>query len=272
MKTIKLNNGVLMPKFGLGVFRNPDGEATEKSVNWALDAGYRHIDTAMIYGNEKSVGTGIKASSVPRGDIFLTTKLWNDDIRQKRTREAFEESLERLQTNYVDLYLIHWPVDNRIEAYKEMEKLYSEGKIKAIGVSNFTINQLEELMKESSIIPAVNQIEVHPYLSNNEVVDFCQQKGIAITAYHPIGGGESDLLENNVLVQIAQKHNKSAAQIALRWNLQRDVIVIPKSVHQNRIIENIDIFDFNLTKDEMKEINNLNKNLRFGPDPDNFDL
>ena len=272
MDNVILNNSVKIPKLGLGVFRNPDGETTENSVKWALEAGYRHIDTAMIYGNEKSVGNALKESSVDRKDIFLTTKLWNDDIRNHRVREAFQESLDKLKTDYVDLYLVHWPVDGRIEAYKEMEKLYKEKKIRAIGVSNFTIDQLKELMSKTFINPAVNQIEVHPYLANKQLVDFCQEKGIAVTAYKPIGGGDGDLLENSIMVKIAKAHKKSPAQIALRWGLQRGIIVIPKSTHKERIIENINVFDFELKETEIEEINNLNKDLRFGSDPDNFDF
>ena len=272
MENIILNNSVKIPKLGLGVFRNPDGATTENSVKWALEAGYRHIDTAMIYGNEKSVGKAIKESPVDRKDIFLTTKLWNEDIRQHRVREAFQKSLDLLQTDYVDLYLVHWPVEGRIEAYKEMEKLYKEKKIRAIGVSNFTIDQLKELMSKTFINPAMNQIEVHPYLANNELVSFCQEKGIAVTAYKPIGGGDGDLLENSVMIEIAKSHKKSPAQISLRWGIQRNIIVIPKSTHKERIIENLDVFDFELTDEEMNKINSLDKNLRFGSDPDNFNF
>jgi len=272
MTYIKLNNGLKMPQLGLGVFRNPDGEKTENSVKWALEAGYRHIDTAMIYKNEKSVGKAIKESKVPREEIFLTTKLWNDDIRKGRTREAFEESLKKLKTDYIDLYLIHWPVVGSIEAYKVMEQLYKEKKIKAIGVSNFTVGQLKELISQTDIIPSVNQIEVHPYLENGEVVNFCQKNGIAVTAYKPIGGGDGDLLKNPILVNISKEHEKSPAQISLRWGLQRGLIVIPKSTHKNRITENLNVFDFKLTKEEMKQIGSLNKNQRFSPDSDNFDF
>ena len=236
MNNVTLNNGVSIPQLGLGVFQTPDGKQTEDAVRWALESGYRHIDTAKIYGNEDSVGKAIKESNIKREDIFLTTKLWNEDIRQGRTKEAFEESLKALQTDYVDLYLIHWPATGYEQAWKEMIEIYKSGRARAIGVSNFHEHHLENLKNISDLMPAVNQIE------------------------------------DSTLVELAHKYHKSAAQIVLRWDLQRNLIVFPKSTHQERIISNFDVFDFALSEEDMSKMNSLNKNLRVGPDPDNFDF
>lgn len=272
MNQIKLNNGVDIPVLGLGVFRSKDGEETIDAVKWALEAGYRHIDTAKVYGNEVSVGQGIKESGIDRKDIFITTKLWNDDIRSHRTLEAFNESLEKLDTDYVDLYLIHWPVDFRAEAYAEMEKLYEAGKIRAIGVSNFHKHHLQELEKTYHIVPAINQIESNPYFSNQELIDYCLEKGIAVEVWSPLGGlkGHDGILEDETIKKIAKAHDKTPAQVVIRWHLQRGVIVLPKSVHQSRINENLDVFNFKLTDEEMALMNGLNRNQRVGSDPDNF--
>lgn len=272
MTTVKLQNDVEIPIVGLGVFRSNDGEETEKAVKWALESGYTHIDTAMIYENESSVGNAIKDSSVARENIFLTTKLWNEDIRQRRAKEAFQESLDKLQTNYIDLYLLHWPVDGMIEAWKVLEELYTEGKIKAIGVSNFHKHHLEDLLKHATIKPMVNQIEAHPYLANQELIDYCQSQGIEIQAYSPLGGDGAPILKDIVINELAEKYNKTPAQIILRWNIQRNIIILPKSVKQERIISNIQLFDFELTKEDMEKINTINKNLRTSADPDNFDF
>ena len=272
MKTIKLNNGEKIPVIGLGVYKSREGEETKNAVKWALEAGYRHIDTAMLYKNEKSVGEAIKESDVAREDIFITTKLWNDDIRSGNTRKAFMESLERLQTDYVDLYLIHWPATGFQDAWKELEKLYNEKKIKTIGVSNFHKNHLEELSKVMTIKPAVNQIESNIYFNNQELIDYCQSENIAVEVWRPIGGAGSNMLSNEVINEIGKKYGKSAAQIIIRWHLQRHVIVLPKSVHKDRIISNMDVFDFELSCSDMEAINKLDKNQRSGPDPDNFDF
>lgn len=272
MNYIQLNNGVKIPQLGLGVFQTPDGEQTVNSVKWALEAGYRHIDAARIYENEQSVGEGIRQSGVRREDIFLTTKLWNDDIRAGRAREAFEESLERLGTDYIDLYLLHWPADGFEEAWKELEKLYREGKIKAIGVSNFQKSHLERLMKIASIKPAVNQIESHPYFNNQELIDYCFENNIAAEVWSPLGGTGGNVLEDATLAKLSEKYGKSPAQIVLRWDVQRNVIVIPKSTHKERIVSNSMVFDFELDQEDMKTISGLNKNKRVGPDPDNFDF
>ena len=272
MNNLTLNNGVSIPQLGLGVFQTPDGKQTEDAVRWALESGYRHIDTAKIYGNEDSVGKAIKDSNIKREDIFLTTKLWNEDIRQGRTKEAFEESLKALQTDYVDLYLIHWPATGYEQAWKEMIEIYKSGRARAIGVSNFHEHHLENLKNISDLMPAVNQIESNPYFSNQKLIDFCQKEGIAVEIWSPLGGTGSHLLQDSTLVELAHKYHKSAAQIVLRWDLQRNLIVFPKSTHQERIISNFDVFDFALSEEDMSKMNSLNKNLRVGPDPDNFDF
>jgi len=271
-KTITLNNNVEMPLLGLGVFQSKDGIEAENAVKWALAAGYRHIDTAKIYGNESSVGKAMKESGVPREEIFLTTKLWNEDIRNRNARAAFEKSLEALQTDYVDMYLIHWPTDGFAEAWPVLEELYEEGKIKAIGVSNFHKVHFDELFKIAKIIPTINQIESHPLLANQELIDYCHDKRIAISAWSPLGGTGGNLMENTALKELAKKYNRTVAQIILRWDIQRGIVVLPKSVHQERIISNMGIFDFEISAEDMKKINELNKNQRTGADPENFNF
>lgn len=270
MNQITLNNGIDIPQIGLGVYQTPLGSGTVNAVKWAIEAGYRHIDTAKVYGNEGDVGTGIFQSGVPREDIFLTTKLWNDDVREGRTKEAFEESLEALQTDYVDLYLIHWPVDGFEMAWLIMEELYKEGKIRAIGLSNFHEEHLDRLMKVASVTPAVNQIESHPYMNNQSLIDFNHSLGIEVEAWRPLGGTGGNLLEDAELKQIANKYGKSVADIVLRWDIQRGVIVLPKSTHKDRIASNIDVFDFCLDGEDMERINQLNRDVRLGPNPDDF--
>ena len=272
MKIIQLHNNIEIPSIGLGVFQSHCGTETEQAVSWALESEYTHIDTAKIYANETSVGDAIAKSSLPREKIFLTTKLWNEDIRQHRTKEAFQESLDKLQTSYVDLYLIHWPVDGRLDAWLEMEELYKSGKIKAIGVSNFHQHHLEELFKIATIMPMVNQIESHPYLSNQKLIDYCHSKNIAVEVWSPLGGAGAPILKDPTIIKLAEKYNKSTAQIIVRWDIQRNVIVLPKSVNKDRIESNIQVYDFELTADDMATISNLNKDQRIGADPDNFDF
>jgi Aldo/keto reductases, related to diketogulonate reductase len=272
MDYITLNNGLKMPKLGFGVFQTPEGKQTEDAVKWALEAGYRHIDTAMIYGNESSVGKAMEESGVPRKEIFLTTKLWNEDIRQGKTMQAFEESLEKLRTDYLDLYLIHWPADGFEKAWTEMEKIYSSGKAKAIGVSNFQPRHLEALEKISSLRPAVNQIESNPYFTNQDVIDYSNAKGISVTVWSPLGGTGGNIIDDTTLKELSDKYKKSPAQVVIRWHLQRGLVVIPKSVHQNRIVSNFDVFDFELDQDDIVRINKLNRNTRSGADPDTFDF
>ncbi|OXM99518.1 aldo/keto reductase [Bifidobacterium vansinderenii] len=272
MDFITLNNAVTIPQLGLGVFQTPEGEQTENAVRWALANGYRHIDTAKVYGNEDSVGKAIAESDVDRKDIFLTTKLWNEDIRQHRAKEAFEESLARLGTDYVDLYLIHWPADGWQDAWQAMVDLYHEGRIRAIGVSNFQIHHLEELAGISDVVPAANQIESSPDFPNDDVIDYCKKHGITVEAWSPLGGTGGGLLKNPALAEIGAKYGKSAAQVVIRWHLQRGVVVIPKSVHENRIRQNIDVFDFTLTDEDMAAVEAAGSGVRNGANPDTFDF
>ena len=269
---ITFNNGVSIPQVGLGVFRTESGEDTVNAVKWAIEAGYRHIDTAKAYGTEKSVGDGIKACGVAREELFITTKLWNEDTRQGRAKEAFEESLEKLQTDYIDLYLIHWPANGYEKAWKDMEEIYKTGKVKAIGVSNFNIHHLETLSKIWEVVPAVNQIEVHPYYSNIANVEYSQKLGITVEAYSPLGGNGARTLQDPVIIELAKKYLKTPAQVVLRWNMQRNIVVLPKSIHKDRIISNYDVFDFTLSDEDMKLINALNKDAKVGSDPDNFNF
>ncbi len=268
--TLRLNNGVEIPREALGVFQVPDDGAAD-AVRWALEAGYRHIDTAAVYGNEVGVGRGIKESGVKREDIFLTTKLWNDDMRRGRAQEAFEESLRRLDTDYVDLYLIHWPVaDQFVPSWKVMESLYQEGRIRAIGVSNFQVRHMEELLPQATVVPAVNQIELHPLLTQEPLVSYCRKLGIEIEAWSPLGGTGGNLMEHETIRSLAAQYGKSPAQLIIRWDLQQDIVVLPKSAYKERIIQNADVYDFEITPQDMARISALNQNYRTGADPDTF--
>lgn len=272
MNKIILQNGLQVPQLGLGVFQADRGTETEKAVSWALAAGYRHIDTAAVYGNERSVGNAIKKSGLPRDSIFITTKVWNSDIRNGTVDIAFARSLRALQSDYIDLYLLHWPVEGKEKAWKVLENLYDLGLIKAIGVSNFQPHQLEEIRRIARIQPMVNQIESHPLMNNQDLIDYCHQAGIAVGAWSPLGGPRINLLSHPVLQMLAKKYERTEAQIVLRWHIQRGLIVIPKSVHQERIISNSQIFDFTLQDEDMEAIQSINMDLRIGPDPDNFDF
>ncbi|MGE0908518.1 aldo/keto reductase [Bacillus atrophaeus] len=265
--TVKLHNGVEMPRFGLGVFKVENGSEAMESVKAAIKNGYRSIDTAAIYKNEEGVGAGIKESGVARDELFITSKVWNEDQGYETTLAAFEKSLERLELDYLDLYLIHWPgKDKYKDTWRALEKLYKDGKVRAIGVSNFQVHHLEELLKDAEIKPMVNQVEFHPCLTQVELREYCKKQGIQVEAWSPLMQGQ--LLDNEVLKQIAEKHNKSVAQVILRWDLQQDVITIPKSIKEHRIIENADIFDFELSQEDIEKINALNKDERVGPNPD----
>ncbi|MDL2081627.1 MULTISPECIES: aldo/keto reductase [Streptomyces] len=270
---IKLNNGVEMPQLGFGVWQVPDDEA-ERAVGTALESGYRSIDTAAIYGNEEGTGKAIAASGIPREDIFVTTKLWNADQGYDSTLRAFDTSLAKLGLEYVDLYLIHWPLpakDKYVDSYKAFEKLLADGRVKAIGVSNFLPEHLERLIGETSVVPAVNQIELHPHLQQHAAREFHARHGIATEAWSPLGQGKG-LLEVPAIVAIAQKHNRTPAQIVLRWHLQTGNVVIPKSVTPSRIRENIDVFDFSLDTEDLAAISALNEDRRIGPNPATFDV
>lgn len=272
---VKLNNGVEMPVVGLGVFQVEDGQIVIDSVKAAIKNGYRSIDTAAIYGNEEGVGQGIKEAieenGISREDIFITSKVWNADLGYQSTLDAFELSLKKLGLDYLDLYLIHWPVEGKyIESWKALETLYKAGKVKAIGMSNFQIHHLQDVLEIAEIKPMVNQVELHPLLSQVELRNFLKENSIQVEAWAPLMQGQ--LFENETLLKIAEAHNKSIAQIVLRWHLQNEIVIIPKSVKEHRIQENANIFDFELTTEEMKAIDALNQNHRVGPDPDNFDF
>ncbi|MGJ3403800.1 aldo/keto reductase [Glutamicibacter sp. Je.9.36] len=268
--TITLNNGVEMPQVGFGVFQVPNEETTA-AVGSALKAGYRSIDTAAIYGNEEGVGAALALSGIAREDLFITSKIWIADMGYEQALEAFDASLERLGLEYLDLYLIHWPAPEKnlyVETWKALEKLYAEKKIRAIGVSNFQPEQLEQLVAEGTIVPAVNQVELHPALQNREVVAANAQHGIVTEAWSPLAQGA--MLTDETIVGIAQAHEVSAAQVILRWHLQQGRVIIPKSVTDSRIIANLDLFGFELTSDELASIDALDRDGRTGPNPDTF--
>ncbi|PEZ06631.1 aldo/keto reductase [Bacillus sp. AFS018417] len=270
-----LHNGVQMPWFGIGVFKVEEGPELVNAVKTAITHGYRSIDTAAIYGNEEGVGQGIREgiqqAGISREDVFVTSKVWNADLGYESTIAAYETSLNKLGLEYLDLYLIHWPVEGKYkEAWRALETLYKEGRVRAIGVSNFQIHHLEDLMKDAEIKPMVNQVEYHPRLTQKELQAFCQEHDIQLEAWSPLMQGQ--LLNHEVLQEIANNYNKSVAQVILRWDLQNGVITIPKSTKEHRIIENADVFDFELKEEDMKRIDDLNENHRVGPDPDNFDF
>lgn len=269
--TITLNNGVGVPQLGFGVFLVPPGE-TEVAVATALDTGYRHIDTARLYDNEGEVGAAIAKSGIPRVELFVTTKVWNSDQGYDATLAAFDKSLERLGFDYVDLYLIHWPlpkVDRFVDTWRALERLAAEGRSRAIGVSNFQIAHLQRLIDETATVPAVNQVELHPHLTQAPLRAFHAQHGIATEAWSPLARGGAVLSDAGVGA-IAAAHGKSPAQVILRWHVQVGNVVIPKSVTPSRIAENLDVFDFTLADDELATIEGLNTDSRVGPNPDEF--
>ena len=267
--TKKLANGVEMPYFGLGVYKMTDPQETVEAITKALQVGYRAIDTAALYYNEEQVGEAIRHSGVPREEIFVTTKVWNSDQGYDNTLRAFEVSLKKLDMEYIDLYLTHWPVEGKYtETYRAIERLYEEKLIRVPGVSNHHEQHLTEVLKVAQTPPMVNQVEAHPYLSQEPLRLFCKEHGIAVTAWSPLGRG--GVLHDEAIVRVGEKHGKSPAQVVLRWHIQNDMLVIPKSVTLSRIEENADIFDFELTPEDMKVLNALNRNKRFGQNPDNF--
>ncbi|MBV7506681.1 aldo/keto reductase [Bacillus sp. sid0103] len=265
--TTTLHNGVKMPWVGLGVFKVNEGDEVVQSVKAAIKNGYISIDTAAIYKNEEGVGQAIKEAGVPREELFITSKVWNSDQGYESTLKAFETSLTKLGLDYLDLYLIHWPgKDKYKDTWKALEKLYKEGRVRAIGVSNFLVHHLEDLISSAEIKPMVNQVEFHPHLTQKELLAYCKNEGIQLEAWSPLKQGQ--LLNEPVLEDLAHKYNKSVAQVILRWDLQHGVVTIPKSIKEHRIIENADIFDFELSAEDMDKIDGLNQDSRAGSHPD----
>lgn len=276
MENVTLNNGLEMPLVGYGVFRVPDGDDLAEAVKTAIAKGYRSIDTAQVYRNEESVGRGIRAAIdeglVAREELFITSKVWNEGLSYEETLAAYASSLEKLGLDYLDLYLIHWPgLDTSyIEAYKALEKIYQDGRVRSIGVSNFHVHHLEHLLKETTVIPVINQIEFHPHLTQEEVRNYCKEHRIQVEAWSPLMNGS--LLEEALIQQLASKYNKTPAQIVLRYDVQHGVVTIPKTMTPSRMTENLDVFDFALADEEMAQLDAMNDGLRCGPDPEKFNF
>lgn len=265
---VALNSGVVIPVVGLGVFQAGRGAETQGAVREALQLGYRHIDTARVYANEHDVGIGLRDSGVPRDEVFITTKLWNGDQGYEATLRACDASLKRLGLEYIDLYLVHWPVVGlRLDSWRALEHLLAEGRVRAIGVSNYMVHHLEELLATAKVVPAVNQIEVSPFLQQEAVRAFCKAHGIAVEAYSPLTKGKR--LDDMRLADVARHVGKSPAQVLLRWGLQHGLIVLPKSTHPERIAQNLALFDFELNKDDMARLDDLEEGLVTGWDPRN---
>jgi diketogulonate reductase-like aldo/keto reductase len=264
--TLTLNDARAIPRLGLGVFRSGAGKATQDAVRWALEAGYRHIDTAHIYGNEADVGKALRASGLPREQVFVTTKLWNDDQGYEQTLRAFDMSLATLGTDYVDLYLMHWPVpERRLHSWRAMEQLVERGHCRSIGVSNFVVRHLKELLHVGNVVPAVNQIELHPFLQQPETVAFCRANAIAVEAYSPLTKGRR--LDHPALGAVAREVGRSPAQVLIRWSLQHGFVVLPKSAKRARVLENAAVFDFELGPDQLARLDALDENLHTAWDP-----
>lgn len=267
-ESITLYNGVEIPKLGLGVFLMKDEEELVEAVKAAVEVGYRHFDTAKIYGNEEYLARGLKESGISREEIFLTSKVWNYDLGYEQTKIAFQETLDRLDTDYLDLYLIHWAAPKYAESWKALIELYEEGRVRAIGVSNFQIHHLEDLKNQELMQPMINQIETHPEFPQNELHEYMKENGIIHEAWGPLGQGKTDLFQQPVILGLADKYGKTPAQIILRWHLERGEVIIPKSVRASRIQENSEVFDFSLTSNEMELMETLNTGTRYGSDPD----
>jgi methylglyoxal/glyoxal reductase len=269
--TVELTNGVPMPYFGLGVFQVGDGVEVKQAVTHALSAGYRHIDTASLYGNERGVGRAVTESGIPRTEIFVTSKVWNSDQGYDSTLRAFERSIQLFGFEYLDLYLVHWPVKGKyIETWKALEHLHAEGRVRAIGVSNFLHHHLEDLLSHCRTVPLVNQMEFHPRLVQQKLIDYCSSQKVQFEAWSPLMQGK--IFGIKELQIFASRYGKDIAQIVLRWSLQKGFITIPKSVHPERIISNSQIFDFEITAEDMLAIDRLDKQQRVGADPDNFNF
>lgn len=276
MGNVTLNNGLKMPLVGYGVFRVPEGDDLAEAVKTAIAKGYRSIDTAQVYRNEESVGRGIRAAIeeglVTRDELFITSKVWNDGLSYDETLAAYDSSLEKIGLDYLDLYLVHWPGidENYIEVYKALEKIYQDDRVRSIGVSNFHVHHLEKLLKGTTVVPVINQIEFHPHLTQEEVRAYCQDKGIQVEAWSPLMNGS--LLEEALIQELASKYDKTPAQIVLRYDVQHNVVTIPKTMTPTRMVENLDVFNFSLTDEEMAQLDALNDGLRCGPDPETFNF
>jgi diketogulonate reductase-like aldo/keto reductase len=267
---VTLSNGVDMPMLGFGTFQIEDGKVVINAVKTALELGYRHIDTAAVYGNECGVGEGIRQSGIARENLFVTTKVWNSDQGYESTLRAFDASLKRLGLDYLDLYLIHWPKPLSGDTWKALEKIYTEKRVRSIGVSNFHIHHLEEILERCSLKPMVNQIEFHPCLIQQPLLDYCKQHNIQYEAWSPLM--QNEIFSIPLMQKIAEKYHRTIAQIVLRWDIQKGVVTIPKSIHPERIKENMEIFDFEISEEDMQLIASLDKGQRVGADPDNFNF
>ena len=269
--TFRLHNGVEMPYLGLGVYLARDGQEVEDAIAWALGAGYRHIDTASAYQNETGVGSAVRNSGLNRQELFVTSKVWNTDQGYESTLKAFDRSLGRLGLDYLDLYLVHWPVKGKFRAtWRALEKLYRDGRIRAIGVSNFLRHHLEDLFETAEIVPMVNQMEFHPWLVQQPLLDYCRERQIQYQAWSPLMQGA--ITQVPELMELGRKYGKTEAQIVLRWDLQKGVVTIPKSANKARIEANADLFDFELSSEDVARLDALDRKHRFGPDPDHFDF
>ncbi len=269
--SIVLNNGQALPMLGLGVYLSQDGQEVKNAIKWALEAGYRCIDTAAFYKNERGVGEAVKEGDISRSEIFVTSKVWNSDQGYEQTLRAFDRSMDKLGLEYLDLYLVHWPVRGKYkETYKALEEIYQSGRVKSIGVSNFMLPHLEDLLNSCTIVPTVNQIEYHPYLAQPDLVAFCKKHQIVPQAWSPLMQGQ--VLDIPLLQELAKKYGKTTVQIVLRWNLQKGVATIPKSSKQHRIVDNANIFDFELLASDVAQIDALDRSQRVGPDPFTFNF
>ena len=265
----RLNNGVMIPRLGLGVYQSPPGQVTQKAVEYALKIGYRHIDTARIYNNESDVGAALRNRGINREDVFITTKLWNSDHGYETALKACDASLKRLGLKYLDLYLIHWPVPEiRNESWQALAQLLKDGKCRSIGVSNYTIQHLTELLEDAEVVPMVNQVEFSPFLYQKQLLEYCEKNKIQLEAYSPLTQGQK--LNDPRIQQIAKKHNKTPAQVLIRWSLQHNLVTIPKSVREERIKENSQVFDYNLTTEDMQILDSLDESFRNSWDPTNM--
>ena len=270
--TVFLNTNREMPLLGLGVYKATGENEAENAIISAVESGYRLIDTASVYKNEENVGRGIASCGIPRNELFITTKVWNTAQRLGDIQGAFERSLDRLKLDYVDLYLIHWPADGWQQAWDDLQEIYASGRAKAIGVSNFQKHHIDELLTHSDVVPAVDQVESSPQFTNQELIGQLRAKGIHTEAWSPLGGTGGNLLSNPVLAGIGAKYGRSAAQVVIRWHIQRGIVVLPKSTHAERIKQNFEVFDFNLSVDDMTAISAINTGKRNGADPDNFNF